>query len=286
MKRIYPAFAAMLCTLPLLHTAASAEDAALTFELTVDDSYVFASELAEKDFTVGGAFWIRNYTAFSGMKTILTSDAPVIIEDGHFTEPNFFASSSYQMYRQKSEITDDTNIIMWSSPDDPETLDFAPNEVANPEGSFAEFTVRVPKETAPGVYHLEFRNGYIQENPGIIVEDTYVKMGRDAVPFTLQGCRIVVEPDALRGDVNCDGKIDISDAKRTLDYHVLTNLLDETPDDAGLERHFATPYIHTALSAADAKQDGVLDSEDARAILNYYTILLTDAEPDWAECVS
>ena len=46
MKRIYPAFAAMLCTLPLLHTAASAEDAALTFELTVDDGYVFASEVS------------------------------------------------------------------------------------------------------------------------------------------------------------------------------------------------------------------------------------------------
>lgn len=282
MKHIFTRIAA--CAAAVGYCALNAFAAGdMTFRLTVADQsavYLTADSLKAADTVLSGKFWIDNYTAFTGMKTILTSDAPIVIENGAFTQPYFFKSASYRSYTQKSVVNGDTNIVMWTGPDSLET-GVAVCEVANPGGSFAEFDVRVPQGTEAGVYQLGFRQGITTGATGIVYPDTYVQNDTEDVPTTFAGCKVIVEPDAMRGDVDCDGKITLTDAKRLLDYVTYTQLAYMTPNDAETAALLGTEYIHTAQQAGDASLNGALGHDDAALILRYFVQMLSGVEPSW-----
>ena len=280
MKRIFSAAAAGLCMIPLLCSAASAEEVGLTFALTAEKNYFFERDLRAEDKTVHGQFWIRNYTPATAIRTILRSDEPLEIVNGQFTQPYFFNDCFFRAYTQYSEVFNVSNIIVWNAPADQNFI-ITPMVVAEPEASFAEFDIKIPKNTSAGVYKLGFRTGEMLEKDGSVLPDTYVYNDMTEIDVTMEECSIVVEPDALRGDVDCNGVVDSLDAKYALEYEVAYNRTKLKKTNEALTETFHTPYIHTAAEAGDADKNGKLDSKDALAILKYHTLKLAHLPQDW-----
>lgn len=80
----------------------------------------------------------------------------------------------------------------------------------------------------------------------------------------------VVSTSLMRGDLNNDSTVDVTDAMLTLNAYVDESIL-------GL----ATPLTDAQFQAADVDYTGAVDISDAMYILNYYTIGLIGETPDW-----
>ncbi|MBR5372623.1 MAG: hypothetical protein IK130_10470 [Oscillospiraceae bacterium] len=282
MKKMFAAAAAGLTMIPLLCSAASAEDTGMTFALTAEQNYFFESDLREAGKTVHGQFWIRNYQPCTAIRTILKSAEPLEIVNGQFTQPYFFHDCFFRAYTQYSPVFDMPNIIVWNGPAD-DDYNIEPMRVVTPEGSFAEFDINIPQNTPAGVYELSFRNGEYRESDGNTIPDTYAQNDMTELSVAFESCNIVIEPDSLRGDVDCNGVVDSLDAKYALEYEVAYNRTKLKKTNEALSETFHTPYIHTGEKAADADLNGKLDSRDALAILKYHTLKLAHLPQEWSQ---
>jgi hypothetical protein len=153
--------------------------------------------------------------------------------------------------------------------------------VAVPGGSFAEFDVLIPQDTKPGVYQLGFKTGVKKNANGGKITETYAQNELEDLDIALKECSVIIEPESLRGDVNCDGQVDIHDAKYALDYDVQFNRARLQKTDEDLTSTLHTPYIHTAMEAANVDHESELNSKDALAILKYSTLKMAGLQQDW-----
>ena len=83
------------------------------------------------------------------------------------------------------------------------------------------------------------------------------------------------EPGTLKGDLNCDGAVTLSDAKLLLDV-LVQNLTAETPVS-----------VETVYPNADINENGTADTTDAKYILDYAVYSSTmGAEPAWQTIIN
>ncbi len=284
--------ALMFCTVSV---PVSAEEQ-MTFRMSADRVYFTESELASGDVMVPGGMYIDNYTDIYSLKVRLSSDAPLTIENGDFTrDPSrtekdgndvvakqcFFVSHGSTYYTGYSEAYGKLmNIALWYGPGDfPRTA----GVVENPDSSFLSFDICIPQGTAAGVYRCYIEDGYDDtlSSSNLIVYDTDF----NDVDVTLQDCKIIVEPAALRGDVNCDGTINVLDAQCALQYYSIVTLMRESDNAALIQKFVKTPYIHTAGEAADVSQNDVVDLIDAMGILRYSAEILSQRQPNWDDVI-
>lgn len=94
------------------------------------------------------------------------------------------------------------------------------------------------------------------------------------VNITISGIDEALAATGLKGDVNQDGVIDITDAEMALQDYAL---------QAGGGESALTD---TEFALADVNEDGVLDIDDASAILQYYAILAGGGTPSWDEILA
>jgi len=280
-------------------------DSPMTFRIAAEKSFVMESDLSTGDVLVPAALFIDHYSGITTVNLHLLADAPLHIENGDFTrDPSrqtylgkdsqtgeplyedkqaFFEDYAEAKYTQHSDETGLENVVLWYSPG--WTMN-EPAEIDLPESSFLSFDIRIPKDTAPGVYACYLATGFREIEGGLKMEEFYLTTGTDvsADSVILQPCYITVEPDPLRGDVNCDGDITADDAQRTLQYYV--GSLSETEwTDALRSELFGTEFIHSAVLAADADGGGEITSSDAQCILQYYIKRLADPDSDWNDVI-
>jgi len=295
---------AALCAAALTVTAmpAAAEDeAVMTLRMYAEQTYVMQSALSEEDAVIAGALYIDNYSGICTLNLHMLSDEPLHIESGDFTrdpsrqvyvgrdpdtkEPIYedkqtlFEDYSEARYTQHSDITGLENVVMWCSPG------WTMNETAvleDPDSSFLSFEIRVPKGTPAGQYRCYLATGMRELEGGKYSSEFYLTSDKGNVSedVVLQPCTITVEPAALRGDVNCNGKIEAADAQRALHYYV-DRLAQVSRSEQMLEVLFDTPFIHTAMEAADVDEDGNVSAVDAQCILQYYVLQLAGKTPNW-----
>ncbi len=85
----------------------------------------------------------------------------------------------------------------------------------------------------------------------------------------VQNVTIVLDTLCVKGDVNLDGLVDISDATLALTHYAQTAAsLDSSLSDV-------------QISAADVDEDGVITLSDATAILTYYAQYAAGLSPSW-----
>ncbi len=291
MKHSIPAkfAAAVLSALLLSAIPASAAENIMTFRLTTAQKYLTESALAEQDIVLDGAMYIDSYSGITDMRLRLMTDEPLIIENGDFTrDPSrkdidggakqcFFVSHGTTIFTGINDQGERKNIVLWYGPGDIDT----PGTVEDPESSFLSYQVRIPKGTKAGVYR-----GYISQSSevniaGQTVQDFSCNNRSEAAQVELEDFQIVVEPAALRGDVNCDGETDVHDAQAIMIYYNYFGILELDQTDALTAEAFNTPYIHTAAEAADINRSGEIDIKDAQMSLIYANRLLIGADADW-----
>jgi len=243
--------------------------------------------------------YIDNYSGITSMKVRLKSDAPIRLEDGDFTrDPSrtevesgvtvakqcFFASHGATTYTRYSDETGElVNTALWSGPGD---LPPIAGVVENPDSSFISFNVVIPQGTPAGVYRCYISDEDVKMSSGIINPDLFVYDGAgNKTTVAREDCEIVVEPDPLRGDVDCDGKITVLDAQAALRYYgdIITARMEPTPET--LYHALQTPYIHTGTAAADVDNSGRADLKDAMAILRYSSSLRIGVDMSWEEAI-
>ncbi len=270
--RITALAAAVFCT-PMLamHGSAKAADA-FTVRVHAEKNYVFASDLANGDIVLSGGIYLDNYTAMTNMRTVLMSDGPIVVENGDFAEPNFFAAQGvFSSYTQvvtstSSALAGLTNVMLWNGPSDADGIPTV-GVVANPDAPLTAFDVRIPQNTPVGTYRIYIRDDYAVNSVGQKEFYFYCNNGDADVAVTLQDLVITVEPDAVRGDVNSDGGITSDDAVAALRYYT-ANMMGQSEDACYAAMNVA--YPHTGVLAADADLNGQAELQDANLILRYY----------------
>lgn len=295
-RRLCAAAAVMMLT--AFSEPASAEESGMTFRMAAERCYFTASELAEGDAVVKGGLYIDHYSGISSMKLRLMSDAPLVIENGDFTrdasrteydgdklvaKQSYFAAHGSTLYTGYSDLDGSLkNIALWYGPG---SLKPEAGTVENPDGSFLSYEIRIPQNTPAGVYRCYVSEGADALSGGLINPDLFVYDGEgDECDVQLEACEIVVEPAALRGDVNCDGVVDVLDAQAALRYYA-TVTLTQNSDESLMKRVLGTPFIHTGREAAEIIGDADIDLKDAMAILRYSSILMTGGTPSWDDVV-
>ena len=284
LQKISAVIAACSLLCGICSTVANADEVdregVMTFRASVSKQYIKASELANSDMTVQGNVFVDNYTGLTTFKLTLESSEPLVIQNGGFTTPAFFANlegTSSIYAREKADGTP-TNVCLYYN-DNPNELPLPNASVANEGGSLLSFDVVIPKKTPAGVYQVGFKSGYATNSIGLKEYYCFATNTSGDTDFGLQAVEVIVEPNALLGDVNCDGIVDPVDATKVLQYYAGTMLGYE---EEKLNQYFGTPYVHTALEAAQTIPDGIIDERDAIKILRYYAASMIDDDVDWA----
>ncbi len=308
MKHSLKAIALCCCPLTVctsLPASAAEERTPMTFRITAEQSYLRESELKQDACVIHAGLYIDNYSGITEMAMQLKSDEPLRIENGDFTrddsrqefvgvdpvtkekiykdKPCFFTDYGVGEYTQHSEVTGEENAVLWCSAG---WMGGKPGELYRPESSFLSFDIVLPAGTKPGIYCCCLSTASGVDSDGFNYRDLYVYNGSADVTdsIVLKNFTITVEPDALRGDVNCDGEISVDDAQSTLLYYTVM-LSKKNPDDSALAEIFGTPFIHTAQEAADVSTNGEISLDDAQSILAYYTAKLAGKTPDWNQYI-
>ncbi|MCQ2407459.1 MAG: hypothetical protein MJ065_02890 [Oscillospiraceae bacterium] len=295
MKKTAAAFTAAVLLLAGLPV--SAESETMTFRLSAEQQYFSRDQLADGDITVPGGLYIDNYSGINKLRVVLTSDAPLHLDNGDFawdtSDPSkknvlaFFKSYSTAMYTQKSVIDDSENIATFIGPENDKGGSFILNgEVNLPDAPFVRFDLRVPADTPSGDYscgistfvRTEDIGGEIFRNPDFYA---YSEAGQltEGEDILLQSFPVSVY---LRGDVNCDEKVTVEDAQAALLYYTAVISHKEMTEDEIAEL-FGTKSIRAAQKAADASADGSFDVDDPQAILLYYTMGITGKTASWSD---
>ncbi|MBR6108082.1 MAG: dockerin type I repeat-containing protein [Oscillospiraceae bacterium] len=303
-RRSAAAICAALLAVSSVPVSAEDDAAPMTFRMKADKNYVMQRELESGDVMLSGELFIENYTGISTMMLHLLSDTPLHIEDGDFTrdpsrteididinteepievgKPSFFVDHSTAWYNQYSEESGLENTVLWYAPG---WMENGTGEVEDAESSFLHFSVRVPQDTPVGTYRVYLATGDRPGPGGKLDPELYLRSGskhiEDEVVFV--PLTITVEPALLRGDINCDGNVDASDAQRTLKYYV-TMLASGTVADERTEQITATPYFHTGLANADVNSDGEVRADDAQLILRYCVDHLAGKDTEWDDLI-
>lgn len=297
MKKAILSLCIAAMTAASLTLPASAADL-MTFRFGAEKTAVSTDELAKGDVVIPGGLYIDNYTGIAQLRMILRSTEPILIENGRYTpDPNgaldddglvrdaFFEKHSTHFYTQKSEIDDDTNIILWAGEETEKAGEFHANGVVrNANSSFLSFDYRIPKDTRPGDYSCYVSERVITNSIGVPEEDLRIsdskhqlKLGEE---FALRPLTISVY---MRGDANCDGKVEIEDAQAALVLYTeqkVTGLELSNEDLAGILK---TKSIAAGKLGADASQDGSIDVTDPQGILDYYVRAMIGSAPAWSE---
>ena len=274
----------------------SADSTSMKFRLSAENTYLKVSKVAEGDQVIHSGMYIDNYAGISAMRLCLKSDDPIVIENGDFTrDPNrteievdeetgtqkqvpkqcYFKEHGTAYYNQYSPVTGRRNTVTWESAN---YMKNGVGEVENPDSSFLNFDVRIPKDTPAGVYKCYITT----ERYDAFSDSFYVFRGSETITNQVELIPLVVtvEPNALRGDVNCDGIVNVDDAQRALMYSI--NQLAGTMDSAAkAEEILGTPFIHTAEEAADVQLNNDITANDAQIILMYYLAGLAGQEQSW-----
>ena len=266
-------------------TASAADGSGMTFAIRPETVYFTESELKKAPQTVPAQMYILNYTGFSQLRLQLVCDDPLAIENGGFTlneadgKHAFFEKHGSAFFTAKDDEGNPANVCLWYGPGNvvPET-----GVVRDSSASFLRFDVAVPESTPAGVYQVKIADGQSVNAAGQIEPDIFLmdEEGEFLPVPALTGARVIVEPAALFGDVNCDGEIDIKDAQCALRYYSMNDLLEEEPGTFE-ETALCTPYIHTAMQAADVTEDGAIDTFDVLRISKYNQMVLLEGEADW-----
>lgn len=285
-QKMLAAVAAGSVLLGVCSLGASADEVttegAMTFRTTVSKQYVKVSELANSDMTLQGNVFVDNYTGLASFKLSLGSDEPLTICNGGYTMPSFFEgqANSSSIYAQENEDGTPTNVALYYN-DSQGILPWPNSTIANPGGALLSFDVIVPQGTPAGVYKLGCQSGFKTNSIGLKEYYCFAKTaGGGDTDYAIQNAEIIVEPNALLGDVNCDGSVDAIDATKVLQYFAGGMM---GYDEDKRNEYFGTPYIHTALEAAQTQADGVIDERDAVKILRYFAYHIVGTDVEWED---
>jgi len=260
----------------LLTASASAAEGNMTLEITAAERYFTESALKDAEKVVSGALKLHNYQEIDGLRAVLFTDDGISLANEKEPATPLFGNVSPLITSKAESFNKKNSYVLYQTDVDYELGRCTPFKVSNADGSLVDFDIQIPKGTKAGVYRIGIENDEADDFDG-----TYATNDGKRPQLDLTECRIVVEPEALRGDTNCDGKVSLEDVKGALDYHVATNLTSIQMDDALSEQTFHTPYIHTAIKAADATQDGTINDRDAMLILKYVSAGLANLPQDW-----
>lgn len=295
MKKTAAALTAALLMLTGLPVFAEGETMALRLSA---EKTTFLKDEIEEDQMIHGGLYIDNYTGISKIRVVLTSDAPLHIENGGFTldtsDPEktdqlaLFNKYSTAMYTRESLIDDSENIATFVGPENYNGGSFILNgELRDPDSSFVDFDVRIPKETHCGDYSCgistfvrsEDIDGKTYYDPDFFAydENKQLTAGEDIL---LQPMTFSVY---LRGDVNCDEKVSVEDAQAALLYYTAAVVSHQELTAEESAELLGTKSIQAAKLGADASADGKLDSNDPQGILLYYTTGITGQSVSWSD---
>lgn len=241
-----------------------------------EETYVSSEDLKKGDVIVKGEVFIDNYTGIANMKVSVHSDSDVKIEKGGFTVPELFegfdaaSTTDESEYYRNVDIANVTDVCMFYNKSFPYK-----NAVLAKDGtSFLTFDVRVPKGTAPGCYTVRVCNGWILESVDSNLRNyyTYAYSEDSEIELEFMDSTIIVEPEVMLGDVDCNGIVESDDATAVLRYYVqgLMNLPETTR-----MLNFHQTYIHAAKAGANVDGNDEIDAQDAVKILRYYVRSLT-----------
>lgn len=279
MKRITSIFVAAMTALSaavmLPMSSASAADGKMTLELTASQRYFTENDLKNEDKVVSGSLKLHDYQECDGLRAVFLTDDAISFENERAAAVPVFEYDADPVTPKAESKDKKKTYVMMQSEIDLELGRLAPFEVKNQDGALCDYDIRIPKGTPAGVYKIAFDTE--QDDFG----GTYATNDGKHPELELTDTSIIVEPEALRGDTNCDGKVTIEDVKGALDYHVATNLTNLKVNESMAEGFFKTPYVHTAQSAADATQDGTINDRDAMLILRYVSAGLANLPQDW-----
>ena len=269
---------------------ASAEDGTMQFRLTAAKTYFTEEALRSGDALTDGALRIDNYSGLSYLRLHLVSDDPVSIENLDFArdssrkEPDgsykqcYFETHGDTALSIPDENGKSKNICLWYGPGKVEPQN---GVVENPDSPFLTFSVRVPQGTKAGVYQANLSKEVTISDVGQKEYDFQAYSGSDRVDVPCVPLQIVVEPEALLGDVDCSGTVEFYDASLALRLFTLTSSGGFELTDDEIAEITGTPYIHTALTAADVDRNQKIEASDASAILVYATMKMIGLNPSW-----
>ena len=161
LKKLAVLTAAALCTNGIMPAAAA--DDVMTFRMTADTDTIYTDQLENEDAVVHGGVRIDNYTGLTNLRLMLKSDSPLTIENGDFTrdpvktdkrgEPLHYMFPEHDQadYMQYSAVTGESNVVLWYA------KGFVQDQIAvmgNPDTTFVDFDIRIPKGTPVGTYKL------------------------------------------------------------------------------------------------------------------------------------
>ena len=276
---------------------AAAADSGMVFSMKAARLYLNESDLRDSDSVLDGSLRIDQYAGITTMKLHLVSDEPIRIENLDFArdssrkEPDgsfkqcFFVSHGDSYVTRTNENGELLNKVLWYGSNNvpPDT-----GVVEQPESPFLIYQLRVPKGTESGVYHVGISKAVSVNEAGQNDYDFIVYNEDGKIDVPCEDTRVIVEPDAMRGDTDCDGLITPFDATAALCCASLAtagfDLID--PElETDLEEILKTPFIHTALRAADVDLNGYVEPYDASMILTYASQQIAGFSPEWDEIV-
>lgn len=277
---------------------AAADSDLMDLRMTAAQTAFSVESLAEGDAVTQGAVYIDNYSGISQMRLILKSDAPLVIENGDFTRdlaqtgPDgnpkiaYFTDYGTAVYTQYNADTGRSNLALWYGKETGQSGGnyYASGVVDQADSSFLSFDIRIPQGTAVGDYTC-----YISTDSrpiaGTIMEyDFFAYNLRQELAV---GTDLTLTPVKLavyrRGDVNCDGAVDVVDAMWTLQAYVTSKVADLPFSDVIFGDMIGIAHGYAACMAADASEDGVIELEDAMGILTYSVESIAGNTPEWGD---
>ncbi len=134
---------------------------------------------------------------------------------------------------------------------------------------------------------IKLPKGFTWEEPETVLSETgtlsatVMYTPEDTANYeTVSGIEVILTVGgSMKGDVNLDGKVDITDASLVLKYYANTG--------AGLDYAFSEDESvnETMLSSADVDENGVISITDASYILTYYAYTGAGLEADWESII-
>lgn len=276
---------------------AAAESDLMNFRMSAAQTAFSVDALADGDAVTHGALYIDNYTAISQVRVILKSDAPLVIENGDYTrDPSqigpdgnpkiaFFSDYSTAAYTQYNAETGRSNLALWYGPETGESGGnyYASGTVDQADSSFLSFDIRIPQGTAVGDYTCYISTDSRQLAETIVEYDFFALNHRQKLAV---GTDLTLTPVKLavyrRGDVNCDGTVDVEDAMWTLQAYVTASVADLPFSDEIFGDMIGIAHGYAACMAADASEDGNIELEDAMGILTYSVESIAGNAPEWS----
>ena len=276
----------------------SAEGGIMTLRLSAYQQNFSKDMLANGDITVPGGLYIDNYSGINKLRVVLTSDAPLHLDNGDFawdtSDPEkkdvlaLFKSYSTAMYTQKALIDDSENIASFIGPENEEKGRFILNGEINQEGApLVRFDLRIPADTPCGDYSCGISTFVLTEEIDGKIYNTPDFYAYSEAGQLTEGKDILLQPMPvsvyLRGDVNCDEKVTVEDAQAALLYYTAAVVSHKEMTDDESAELLGTKSIRAAQKAADASADGSFDIDDPQGILLYYTMRITGKAAAWSE---